>query len=71
MNTIISTLSAVGMGVELAPQVERYFQNSLRELKVAASSVNVDYYKALLKELGECMARAPTVNEPYRVRIRQ
>jgi hypothetical protein len=69
MNTINSTAAAVGVGVELAPAVKRYFESTLAEMKVAGPSCNADFLKNLTKEVLEFMARAPTLSEPYKVRI--
>jgi hypothetical protein len=66
-----STQAAVGVGVELAPAVERYFESTLREMKVSGPSYTAEFYKNLTKEVVEFMARAPTVNEPYKVRMIQ
>ena len=70
MNTINSTVAAaVGVGVELAPAVKRYCESTLTEMKVAGPSCNEDFFKNLIKEVMEFMAWAPTLNEPYKVRI--
>ena len=46
MNTINSTVAAVGVGVDLAPAVKRYFESTfLMEMKVAGPSCNADFVK--------------------------
>jgi hypothetical protein len=69
MNTMNSTHVAVGVGVELAPAVQRYFNSTLTEMKVAGSSYTADFFKNLTKEVLDLMARAPTQQEPYKVRM--